>query len=334
MNEMGTPGAEVHVQRAGLSMGQLIDRTFRLLRARWKLYVSLSAVPAGVMIAWIAVICIVGFAVLFPEIRDHPNQFDPRTMIRLYPIIAVFYISILPVFALYAAAAAYAVVRTNLGETVKARQAWAAARRRIGRLIWLAILMGLIVMAPLLALSVVSIGMTLAFAPSMSNAAPPPAFFAFFPLIMLLVLGSYVYMILMFLRYSLSFATCVIEDLPAAAALRRSAQLTRRAKGRIFVVLLVMYAATYALILVLEIALFLVGGVGVLVAAAMHVNVHSAGFLFLVVPLAALAAIAFMLVVYTLPYAGYSTALGVLYCDQRYRESGVLPVLAAGGETA
>lgn len=327
MSEMGVPPVRGGVQWPGLTFGQLLDRTFSLLRARWKLFAGIAAAPAGVLVGWLGVCMAVAFAVIVPEIRQHSAQLELRKMSWLFGIFSVGYIGFVPAFALYASAAAYAVVRTNLGETVTAAQAWAAAWRRGGRHIWLGVLLALIVAGPLIALSVLSTGMTLAFAPEMSNAAPPPAFFAFFPLIMLLVLGSYVYMILMFLRYSLAFAACVIEDLPAMAAIKRSVMLTRGAKGRTFLLLLVIYAATYVLILALEILLILVGGAGALVVMAMHVNMHSAGFLFLIVPLGGLVALAFLLVMYTLPYAGFSTVLGVIYCDQRYRESGVLPVL-------
>src|ERR1035437_10255024 len=81
---------------------------------------------------------------------------------------------------------------------------------------------------------------------SANNAEPNPALFLLIPLIALLFIGAMVYGVIIAMRLSLAFPAALAEGLTAVAALRRSGQLTKGAKGRIFLVLLVVYALGYA----------------------------------------------------------------------------------------
>lgn len=114
-----------------------------------------------------------------------------------------------------------------------------------------------------------------------------------------------------------------MEGLPAWASLKRSALLTKGAKGRIFLVLLVVYALTYAVSLVCTFAFFAVGALAALVAVLAHVTQGSPAF----VPLICLAVLGFLLVMIIscmFSYAAFTTALAVLYHDQRLRKDGLL----------
>jgi membrane-anchored glycerophosphoryl diester phosphodiesterase (GDPDase) len=51
-----------------------------------------------------------------------------------------------------------------------------------------------------------------------------------------------VYGIWMSLRYSLAVPACVVEDLPASGAIKRSIELSQGSRGRIFVLGLLVYA--------------------------------------------------------------------------------------------
>jgi hypothetical protein len=270
------------------------------------------------------------FATVFPEIKNHPNTLPNLRSFRWFWIVGMtLYAATLPIYALYAAAAAFATVKSNLGAAVRSAEAWAAAWKKAGRHIWLLVLLLLIVAGPLYLLLGAFLAVLAALGMVPQNGQPQTAMLSVIPFFVLLILGGSVYMIFAFLRYSLCFAVCVIEDLPASAALRRSAQLTRGAKGRIFVVLLVMYVATYALILACEMLVFVFAAIVGAMASLLHLNSHSPGLLFLVIPLAVILFGALFLVMVSLPYAGYSAALGVLYCDQRFRNEGALPALPA-----
>jgi hypothetical protein len=312
-----------------MTLGQIIDRIFRLLRARLRLFLEIALVPSLTVAGVIAVAIGCVLLVVLPTVRGRNTSPDPRMIETIFAGAFLALLAFLPIFGLYAAAAACAVVRTNLGQAVSSAQCWGVAWQQRGRYIWLTFLLGLIVAAPVYASwGLCAGGLALAGLSSRPH-TPPPLAFVLIPFAILLVIGSYVYMILMMLRYSLSFAACVLEDLPAAGAIRRSAVLTRGAKGRIFLVMLVMYAAGIAFNMLCEALIFLVGGVGALAASLVHVRAHSAVFLYFVLPLGILALIALFLAMVTLPYAGYSTALGILYCDQCFRVDGALPALTA-----
>jgi len=302
-----------------MTMGQVLDRIFRLLRSHLRLYLGIAAVPAAAMLCMvIAVGGAVALAVL-PDIRAHRGALDFHFFLWLAPLILVLYIGVFIVYALYAAASAYAVVRTHRGEAVTAAQAWALARERAGSFIWLMFLLVLIVAGPAYLLFGACGGLMLWISSGAKGGAPPLELLALIPLFVILILGSYAYMVLMFLRYCLAFAASAMENLPAVQAIQRSVALSRGARGRIFVVLLVTYAAIYIVILACEMVLFSGGAIGVLAASGLHLNLHSPALLFLGLPLAILIALVFFLIVVALPYTAYSAALGVLYCDQKFR---------------
>jgi hypothetical protein len=317
----------------GLTLGQLIDRTFRLLRARFRLFAGLAAAPSAAIALLAAIEFGVMLATVLPELRHH-LQPDPRRMMWTFAPFTLGYIAIFPIFALYAAAAAHAVVSANVGAKISSSGAWAIAWRVRGRAIWLAFLMLLLIAGPVYLVLGVGVG-SLALSGVMStgrNATPPPQILFLFPVFFLLIIGSYVSMILVFLRYSLSFATLVVEGLPAKTAMRRSAELTRGAKGRIFLLLLVAYAAVFAVTLICEVLIFVAMAAGLFVAAVFHLSSHSPLTLFLAAPLALLLLAVFCIGICAFSYAAYSTALGVLYCDQYYRANGSLPVLPPAEE--
>jgi hypothetical protein len=314
---MAEPG-----QFPGMTIGQILDRVFRLLRAHLKMYVGLALVPAVALLCVMVVMGGLAALMILPQMRDHPGPPALLSLLLLVPFGVVLYIAVFFVYALYAAAASYAVARTNQGAATTGAEAWAVAWKRAGQFIWLTFLLVLILAGPAYLVLGLAGGLFALFTFASHGSAAPLAMFAFMPMFMLLNLGAQVYMVLMFLRYGLAIPACVMEDLPAVAALKRSVALMHGAKGRIFVVLLVMYAATFIVIIGSEMVLFLVGGMGAIAVTVIGVGLHSPMLLFFFVPLGLLLVLVVLLVVLSVPNAGYLTALGVVYCDQRMRVDG------------
>lgn len=106
--------------------------------------------------------------------------------------------------------------------------------------------------------------------------------------------------------------------------MQRSASLTRNAKGRIFLVLLVVYAVVYAAELVGILALLALAEVAAFFAMSAHVTIGSPAFFILV----GLGLFGYLLVVMAyvmLSYAAFTTSLAVIYHDQRLREDVPVP---------
>jgi hypothetical protein len=266
------------------------------------------------------------FAIAFiPIFSQLPKQPDPAQMFRLFlPSMIIIMPLSLVVFALYLAASIHAAMQANLGIPITFREAYQVAWKRIGRYLWLLFLAYIIAFLPMLVIELAMIVPMQLFAMGKSGSLTPLVYII--PLEMLLFIAAMVYGVIMAIRLSLAFPASLAEDLTARAALRRSGQLTQGAKGRIFLVLLVIYALGYAAEMVGIMVLVVVIGIGALVMAACGVQLLSvAGIIGIV--LASLCFAAFLYLWMSLLWSAFSTAFAVLYHDQRLRKEGPLPAL-------
>src|SRR5580658_286980 len=168
----------------GTTIGQILDRVFRLLRSHFRMYLGLALVPAAAALG--ALVVLGGLAVLsiLPHLHNGAKPPNFWFLLWLAPPAVFLWFVVLVVYALYAAAAADAVVRTNRGEEVTGAEAWAVAWKRGERYVWLMFLLALIVAGPIyLALAVIG-GLFAIFAVSAahSNPAAPLLFFALSPM--------------------------------------------------------------------------------------------------------------------------------------------------------
>jgi hypothetical protein len=313
-----------------MNFGRILDRTIQLMRANLRLFLGIAAVPAVAIVA-VFLPATAFFLIAFAPLMR--GETGPPRMVPFaigWVLFAIGYLVFPAVFALYISAASYAVTRADLGFPATVSEAFGVAWRRFGRHLWLMFLGSLYVIAPLLAcvLAIALLAVLLHFA------AGDSAMGLFLvPLIILLYGAVTVYNIVIMLRFSLAYPVCVVEERPAWESLRRSAQLTQGAKGRIFLVLLLIYAIAYVVNMVLMAVLFAVGALGFFAAMAAHVTQGSPAF-FVLIGLGVLGYLLILAVTCLLSYAGLTTALGVLYRDQRLRKDGpsVAPLIA--GESA
>ncbi|MDR3749966.1 MAG: glycerophosphoryl diester phosphodiesterase membrane domain-containing protein, partial [Terracidiphilus sp.] len=126
--------------------------------------------------------------------------------------------------------------------------------------------------------------------------------------------------ILMGLRYALALPACVVEDLKARPALRRGIQLSKGARGRIFVLGL--------LIGVIKLGLVMVTQLFILIAAFKHHGQLGPG----------LTALSQVISFFTTSFLGpiYATGITLFYYDQRVRKEGfdIEWMMQAAGLTA
>lgn len=120
------------------------------------------------------------------------------------------------------------------------------------------------------------------------------------------LLVAIVYAIFMALRYSLAVPSCVVEDLKARQAIRRSIELTKGARGRIFLLGLLALAVQMGLVLITQL-FFIVATVkdnGQLSASIRALQ----------------QVVAFFTNTFVAPI--YATGLTLFYYDQRVRKEG------------
>jgi MFS family permease len=302
-----------------LTFSQILDRVFFLLRAHFRLLVGVAIIPFAVFFLLAAgpmgyFIYQVQHSVV-PGTQPHL----PWTFFLFYPVFAVLGVV---VYAFYFAAGSHAALSADCGIRLTISHCFHLAWERIGRNIGLMLLMTLYAMAPLIVIMIAAI--LLAILAAAFHYSSPAAAYLAMPLFIVVFIGVYVWMIVLMIRLSLVFPASVAEDLSAVEAIRRSGQLTRGAKGRIFLVMLLVYAATYLVILV---SVAIVSGLVAFAALAfssLHLELAPPwsylGFI-LLIPLW----LAAMVLWTAVPMAAIITTLAVFYRDQRLRIEGVAP---------
>jgi hypothetical protein len=321
-----------------MTFGQILDRTYKVCRANLKLFLSIASVPSvAILVMFVAIFACMA-PMLFAQIAAAqasdgqppslsagmlPSVFALALLVVIYPLIFV-------VSALYMPAASYAATQADRGVKVTFGKAYSVARTHFWRYLWLLILPVLYVIVPLIAIGIIVAAAAVLLHLGNSNADPATMFFLI-PLIALLYIGMIVYCILLMLRFALAFPASVEEGLTAWAALQRSARLTKGAKGRIFLVLLVVYAVMYVINLIFIMAFMFVAAIVGGIAVMAHVSQGSPAF-FILIGLAALGYVLVLVACTAISYAGYITTFAVVYHDQRLRIDGPLLTAPQPGE--
>jgi hypothetical protein len=290
------------------------------MRTHWPLFVGIGMAPAAGLIAYYGIMFAAFFPVLKPVFLHQTPNFSAMTIAWLALAYILGVALMVVIFALYEPAGIYAALEANTGTCVTFRMAWAVAWNKAGRYVWLAVLRALIVLLPILVfggLIAGSVGLTMAHG---RGGMDPSLMIVVFPLFMLLYLAWMVYTVLIMLRLVLAMPASVAEDLSAWKSLRRSNQLTNGAKGRIFLLGLLIYAIAYAAFLVVEVVIFFLGAMAALAGMMLHLSMSPWGYVgigigatvFACAYLAWIAAAA----------STYCTLFAVVYQDQRLRLGG------------
>lgn len=329
MSEFAAPAPLAPLNQIPLTFGQILDRIYRLTRSNLKLFVGIAAVPAG---ACLLVFALFSAAVIVPVVMQMPEHPDPGALLRvILPSIFIVMLLNMAVFALYLAASIHAASQANQGLKITCSAAYGFAWKRGGHYLWLLFLAYLIAFLPMLVIELVMI-VPIALS-TINKTEPSGAFFLMIPLGALLFFAAFVYGVIVALRLSLAFPASVAEGLTAWAAIRRSGQLTKGAMGRIFLVLLVIYALGYAAEMVVAMVLMMAFGLGALAVALLHIQLASVAGV-IGAGLGAACFLGFVFLWIALFWAAFSTAFAVLYQDQRLRMEGPLPAPAPAGEPA
>jgi hypothetical protein len=315
-----------------MKLGQLLDRTFRLLRANLRLFVGIATVP----LAAFFLTFFLAFAVFFfPILSELPKQPDPNalsgTLLHLMPFILVILFLQAAIFALYLAAACHAAVKADFGIRVTFREAYELAMKQAGRYVLLLVLIYAIAFFPALLIDGMMFAVSGLF--GTHHPTPSPFMFILLPLGALLYFAALVYGVIATIWLSLAFPACVSEGLTATAAIKRSGQLTRSAKGRIFLVVLVVYAGTYLILLIVMSILIFLFAMGYVAGSAVHLHLPQS-LILSGIACGGILIFGGMVCWMAVTWAGFSTALAVLYNDQRMRIDGPVASSSPGGVPA
>ena len=291
-----------------LTLGEILDRTAQLYRTHFLLFAGIASVYSGALL----VLGLLQIGV--QEVLRMQHMTGQLVVASLAGILLVWPIAIIA-GGLSIAANNRAVAWLYMGQPATIRGAYASIRPRIGRYLGLMTMTTLIVWVPFAVLYAGYVAFTLLyikprgfFSARGGNVDPQTAliFLGVTVLFLLLLAAGVVYAILMGLRYSLSVPACVVEDVKARQAMRRSIDLSKGARGRIFLLALLVAAV--------QIGLGLITQLFFIVATFKH---HGD------LP-AAIRILQQVVAFFTNTFVGpiYATGFTLFYYDQRIRKEG------------
>ncbi len=238
----------MNIELRPLRLGEVLDRTFQVYRARFPLFLGIAAVSTVLELLWS---CLqVGETSLLNRGPIGPE----KQVISTVTAIAGWALNF-GTAALATAAINRAVLAIYEGRPVRIAAAYGAVRGRWLTCVWTNILAFFIAWSPVILLAIVVVtSLFLArSAKSLSQANAVTFAYGFGALVAVFAVPLCLWLSL---RYSLAIPACIQEGLGALGSLKRSVLLTRESRGRIFLLLLVVGVAWMAIVMVLMIPTF------------------------------------------------------------------------------
>ncbi len=217
-----------------MSTGELMDRTLVLYRRNFKLFVGIASVgPASYLLFQLLTI---GSASVQ---AGAPNRVNPFSAASLgFGFLAGFFI-MLAGMAIAHGATVRAVAAVHLGFPIKIVEAYRSLKGKFWRIIGVFVCMGLLAFLAVIGGSLL-IFMLMLVVRTLSLVEPGRLGQAFAMIVgfsTILIIG--ISAMVVWVRYALAIACCVVEDLGVVKSIKRSATLSRGSRFRIFLIYLV-----------------------------------------------------------------------------------------------
>lgn len=222
-----------------MSASQVLDRTFYIYRKYFILFVGIALVlPSLRLLASLAELAWLGK----PPVMD-PGQFDPKLMRMIMGRLVIQSVAGMAVFfvgnALASSATAYAVSMVHLGRATTIVDSYRKVAPIFFRILWVTVRIVWICWWPFV-VSYAVMFVPLILVTLLRKGGPGTdiamAFLGIGGFLIGLAgtIGSVVWMIYAYCRYSLAVPACTVENLRAGDAMRRSKFLSQGSLGRIF----------------------------------------------------------------------------------------------------
>ena len=223
-----------------LTLGEILDRTAELYRSNFLLFAGISSIYAGILL----VLSLVQIGAQQAALSLHMGT--GLIVVSVIGIV-VLWLVIFVAGGLAVAANTRAVGWVHLGEPASIGAAYRTILPRTGRYLWLMTITYFLAWFPCVLIYGAYAALILVYVRPkglFAAHAPPPdpqmlvVFLISSVAFLFLLAGALVYGIIMTLRYSLAISACTVENLAARAAIRRSIQLSKGSRGRIFMLAL------------------------------------------------------------------------------------------------
>jgi MFS family permease len=216
-----------------LAVGELLDRTFRLYRNHFWLFVGIMAIPSAFSVPFTVLI----FSMQSSAIVGGPPS--PKLVVGMVLFGLAFFCLFCAVYSFAIGATTYAVSEAYLGRKVTVRDAYGKVRGNFWRII------GVVVVALLRAYGMlilvgfgmaIVIGISAGILAAIGRGQPRPVVGIIIGLVMFVAyLAGIGLWVLWSLRYAVAIPALLLERVGVLAALRRSVQLTRGRRWQMLV---------------------------------------------------------------------------------------------------
>jgi hypothetical protein len=246
-----------------LTLGEILDRTAQLYRTNFVLFAGIFALYAGFQL--VLNLLLIGEGELL-KMAHATDRLQGLTWATTGLIVLILFL----LLGLSVAAISRAVAWVHLGEPATIRGAYLSILPHTGRYLWLMTITFFVVWSPMvilyaayfgfMAYHVKGYGTAAGIANQQAAMANPNSLMLIgiaSLLFFLLLIPAAVYSTLMGLRYSMALPACVVQNLNARASLRRSIDLSKGARPRIFVLALLIGAIKLCLSGVTQLFVFI-----------------------------------------------------------------------------
>ncbi|MGA2351614.1 MAG: hypothetical protein ABSF70_14355 [Terracidiphilus sp.] len=298
------------------TLGEILDRTAQLYRSRFLVFLGISIVPTGVVLALAFVVALVVAWWSWAGASSVSSETGYVLVVVFSTAVTLVALPVLLVAAsLSSAAINHAVSRVYLGETATIRDAYKSVWRRGWRYVGLYLLRALFIwLLPLAAwILVVVLGAVLA-AEAKKAGMGDAASVLLGLLAVLAIIALLGYMLWIALRLALAFPACVAEQIGAWSSVKRSSLLSTGTKGRIFLLYLLGMALGWILSIGITIPLTIILALLPGMNNPQHAQTMGMAMLFVIY------GATFLVQAFIQPV--YGIALVLFYYDQRIRIEG------------
>jgi len=213
-----------------MTTGEILDRTFNLYRNNFMLFAGIAVVPPACMLV---VQLIQATLITTP---GHTRTANLGLAAAGGFGILVGAIAYMVGLAVAHAATVFAVSAVHLGRNTSIGESYGKVKGRYGRVVWVIFQVALRSFAlPALLFILAAVAMPLMVPTAGKTVAGLLVAVIFLAALVLAIVGFVLY-----LRYSLAVAACVLEDIKASAAIKRSVFLSKGSRGQIFVIYFLM----------------------------------------------------------------------------------------------
>ncbi len=296
------------------TLGEILDRTMQLYRRNFLLFAGAAAPPSAVILAMLlAMAAVVGFFARTGGVGGIKAH-GVALAVALIALLAVLVPAEIGATVVSQAALVRAAIGTHFGQRLRIREAiqsvWPRFWRYFGLLVLQMVFVGLIPGA----IAGGALGIVFAAAAAVRGGGlATGAAVGFF--VFAIVAAALVAMVLLMLTYSLAMPACVAEQKPAWEAMKRSVKLSKGTRGRIFLMLVLIWVLSA----VVSMAAYIPMMIAVVAISAMG---RGAEYATAVLVISETFNVLANFTVQVLVTPVYATALVLFYFDQRIRTEG------------